>query len=120
MYAVLYTRQLEPITVVDIPMFLWKRLSNGESINIAVVEMLDYRDLRTPGPPSMDRVRVVSVYGVRLRLHEHETLMLFTGDEESALLLQAEFLPGQRRELQGREQSAFARGFVRALNEFGG
>ena len=41
--------------------------------------------------------------------------MLFTNDEESAMLLKSAFLPGQQKEVQMREQQAFAKGFWSAI-----
>lgn len=63
--------------------------------------------------------KLVSIRGERIRRFEHETLMLFTEDEETALLLRAEFLPGQRATLQDKERRAFAKGFLKALQDFG-
>ena len=45
--------------------------------------------------------------------------MLFTDDEEAALLLKSELLPGQHKDVQSRERSAFAQGFMDALNMLG-
>ena len=118
MHAVLYTHQLEPITVVDIPMFLWDRLAKGETIVLAVMEPLKLTS-HTGGPIDATPCRRVAIFSERIRRREHETLMLFTTDEENALLLRAEFLPGQRGEVRNRERGAFAAGFLRALQEFG-
>jgi hypothetical protein len=116
MQAVLYTHALEPITVVDIPIWLWDRLLAGEVIRLAVQE-----------PPKLvpsfesvvnTKLRIVNIFGERIRRREHEALMLFTSDEESALILKADFLPGQRGELQSRERRAFAKGFIKALYDF--
>jgi hypothetical protein len=117
MHAVLYTHQLEPITVVDIPMFLWDRLARGETIMLAVMEPVLLRPYTAEeiGPAP----RRVAIFGERHRRGDHETLMLFTRDEENALMLKAEFLPGQRGEVRNRERGAFAAGFLRALQEFG-
>ena len=118
MHAVLYTRQLEPITVVDIPMWLWDRLRRGEVIRLAVQEPPSLVPLSGP-PPAEIWTRTVSIFGEKFRRREHEALMLFTADEESALLLQAEFLPGQRGEVRNRERGAFASGFLKALQAYG-
>lgn len=117
MNAVLYTCQLEPITVVDIPVDLWRRMARGERIVIAVMEppkLVDVFVCDQYKPP-----RTVTIFGERIFRNGHETLMLFTGDEESALLLRADFLPGQRGELQNRERRAFAAGFIEALVKYG-
>ena len=118
MHAVLYTHQLEPITVVDIPMFLWDRLAKGESIVLEVLEPFKVTPY-SGGPIDFAPPRRVAIFGELIRRREHETLMLFTGDEENALLLRAEFLPGQRGEVRNRERGAFAAGFLRALQGHG-
>lgn len=45
--------------------------------------------------------------------------MLFTPDEENALLLRASFLPGQHNAVRNKERNAFAAGFLKALQEIG-
>jgi len=47
-------------------------------------------------------------------------MILFTHNEESALLLKSAFLPGQQAELKLRDRDAFARGVMRALEMLGG
>ena len=55
------------------------------------------------------------------RRHELERhMILFTHNEESALLLKSAFLPGQQAELKLRDRDAFARGVMRALEMLGG
>jgi hypothetical protein len=117
MHAVLYTHQLEPITVVDIPMWLWERLAQGQTIRLAVMESPSL--VPTDSPPDYRPLKMVEIFGERIRRRGHETLMLFTADEENAMLLKAEFLPGQRGELRDRVRGAFAAGFLKALQEFG-
>lgn len=116
MNAVLYTHQLEPITVVDIPMWLWDRLAEGHPIFLEVMQPVPSNFLTADdvGPAP----KKVAIFGERLRRRNHETLMLFTGDEENALLLRSAFLPGQHGEVQNRECRAFAAGFLKALQDF--
>lgn len=115
--AVLYTTDLQPITVIDLKPWAWERLARGERINLVVIEKLTFHDITAPQPQQCSHTgRRVTIFGDRMRRGKHETLMLFTDDEESALLLQAEFLPGQRREAQERERGAFAKGFLHALD----
>lgn len=118
MLAVLYTHQLEPITVVDIPMWAWERLSRGDCVRLHVPEPVRINPMSRWDSLTY-QPRVVEIFGDKLRRGEHETLMLFTGDEESALLLKADFLPGQRGEAQRRERGAFAAGVLRAFQALG-
>ncbi len=117
MNAVLYTHQLEPITVVNIPMWLWDRLGMGEPIRLQVIEPMQVSLSKTN--EAVPRYRVVSVVGEKICRRGHESLMLFTADEEDALLLKADFLPGQRGEINSIAHGAFASGFMRALRMAG-
>lgn len=118
MNAVLYTHDLEPITVLDVPVWAWARLRKGEPIRFHVIEPVRFH-LRNPQQveDAVTRMplRTVEVTGEVLRRRGAETMMLFTRDEESALLLKADFLPGQRREQQTRERGAYAHGLMTAL-----
>lgn len=111
MNAVLYTQQLEPITVVDIPMWAWERLWKGDAIQLAA--QVQYRPWQ--GDDVTAVLPVVAITGERIERNGHRALMLFTSDEQHALMLRADFLPGQRGELKNRERGAFARGFLDAL-----
>lgn len=117
MQAVLYTSQLEPITVVLLSGWIWDRLWAGEEMRLPVPVQPMYlaHDSR---PVSVD-FPVVRIRGEPLRRGQHSTLMLFTVDEEHALRLRADFLPGQRGTQQERERGAFAKGFLNALQKLG-
>jgi len=117
MQAVLYTNQLEPITVVDIPMFLWDMLSKGQHIRLAVQEPVGLTPYKYEEAICLN-MKTVTVYGERILRRKSEALMLFTEDEESALMLKADFLPGQRGELEARDRKSFANGFIKALENF--
>lgn len=45
--------------------------------------------------------------------------MLFTADDESALLLKSVFLSGQQKEVATERQQAFNKGVINALNTIG-
>ena len=63
--------------------------------------------------------KIVDIYAERLRRRDGETLMLFTNDEENALLLKSTFLAGQQSEINNIKKQAFGRGFLQALNAVG-
>jgi len=123
MQAVLYTHQLEPITVLTIKPWLWRRLEMGDAIQIMVPFEVSWDQLHTLEDMAEMTTTVVVVRGELIQRGRHRTLMLFTDQEEHALKLQADFLPGQRREVQGRERKArragFADGFLTALDALG-
>lgn len=116
MNGVLYTLQLEPITVVDLPMSAWDRLSRGEVIRLQVEEPNGYLPSFVHPGPDETVFHIVEVFGEPLRRKGFETLMLFTKDETQALRLRAGFLPGQQSDLRRRRDQAFAEGFAKALS----
>ena len=115
MQAVLYTNDFEPITVLDIPKWMWDRLMRGETIHIPVMRPFVFRSGGYVPPIDCDDSIAVHITGELLHRKGKRSLMLFTENDEHALLLRSDFLPGQRGELQIRERGAFARGFLDAL-----
>lgn len=111
--AVLYTHDLEPITVLQLTPQARSYLLETGQVALAVREPFTW-DGREH---AMCRtVRITAEVFCRRR---QRSLMLFTEDEEAALLLQAAFLPGQQRELNERRDAAFARGFLAAIDALG-
>jgi len=122
--AVLYAHDLEPITVVDISASLWQMLIKGQAVRLPVRENLRL------GPPDFTyscpgtfQMKTVDIYGIPIHVRDSRGLMLFTYNEEHAMLLKSELLPGQHKDVQERvrrrEDAAFARGFLTALSNFG-
>lgn len=118
MNAVLYTEDMEPITVVRVSQFLWDRLVHGDVVQIYVPPLFSIKPFDELMPRSAS-IKIVHIYGERFRRKGHDHLMLFTRDEENALALRSEFLPGQHAEVQRRQRSAFADGFLTALSSYG-
>lgn len=119
MRAVLYTYDLQPITVIDVTRDALAYIEEHQRVALAVVPPLRF-DARGAFPPSEDhRCYTVTITAERIRRGHHEAWMLFTHDEEHALVLRAAFLPGQVGAVRERERGAFAQGFVRALNLLG-
>lgn len=115
MKAVLYTHDMMPITIVRIPpeweAFLWET----RNFRLHVFEPFKFQKFRPSEPPERCTLRIVHITAEVFIRNGEKHLMLFTADEESALIMQSEFLPGQMRELQDREQRAFSRGFFEAV-----
>lgn len=116
MRAVLYTHDMIPITVMDVPQPYWEYLLHRGYILLAVmrpveVTPIDYCQNIDQLPFSTVRITVE-----RLVRHGQTYMMLFTENEESALLLQATFLPGQQRQLRDIRDEEFAKGFFSAIN----
>jgi hypothetical protein len=121
MRVVLYADDMEPITVIDLPEFAEGYITKHGMVRLAVQMPPMLSALMANQAPSFtDGLRTVTIFGERFIRHGREQMMLFTRDEESALLLKCAFLPGQQSELQQRERGAFARGFLDALMRAGG
>ena len=115
--AVLYTDDLEPITVLELPTLVRDHLERHGVVRLPIMEPPNY--VGAPGVPCAEPVRVVEVWAERFVRKGQSHLMLFTRNDENALLLRSAFLPGQRRELNDQRAQAFAKGFVDALTRLG-
>lgn len=118
MRTVLYTEDFEPITVIELQPWAWDFLREHRSVRLAV-----FRPVEARANPDAENVPrhdmsswIVHITADVLVRGKHTTMMLFTRDEKAALLLKSELLPGQHRDVQDREKTAFAKGFLHALN----
>lgn len=121
MKAVIYADDLEPITVIQLEQWAYQFLLENGVVRIAVMPRVPAMLSRANATPSDLRMNqyIVTISAERIRRGPYEALMLFTRDEESALLLKAAFLPGQYAEVQEREADSFAKGFLHAINAIG-
>jgi len=107
MNVVLYTTDMEPITILDLPVWLLERLEKEGAIKIAVLKPPEWTELNSQTP--IDRiggVDTVTVYCERLRWRDNSTkFILITPDEELALVLKPEWLPGQLASIQGYQKA---------------
>jgi hypothetical protein len=102
MKAVIYTEDLLPITIIDLPPWAIEMLKAHQFIELPVLEKLS--SIFHPD----SEVKAVKIKRVLIRAERfrkpcnpyrpgeyNEALMLFTKDEESAMKVRAAFLPGQ-------------------------
>lgn len=115
MRTVLYAYDLEPITVIELGLETYKFLEKHRVVQLAVTPVVPV----TQGEFLNAHCKIVTIHAERFRFRDIETIMLFTYDEESAMLLKASFLPGQLRTVQDSQRAAFAQGFLTALNKLG-
>lgn len=121
MRAVLYTHDMEPITVLELQPWAAEFLTKRGMVSMAVTRPISYTMLAAGEMPSMEetcvwRVDITAEYFVR---NGQRHLFLFTHQEEHALLLKSAFLPGQRSALRDRDKDAFGKGFMAALGMLG-
>ena len=117
MRVVLYTNDMEPITVIDLSGTAVRYLHTYNHVRLPVMEPISLTP--TNGVGFIHQFKTVDIYAERLRRKDVETLMLFTNDEENALLLKSTFLAGQQSEINRIKNQSFARGFLYALNALG-
>jgi hypothetical protein len=88
--VIIYTTDFEPITVVDLPKSVLDKIERQGGAKLAL------------GPPEDDEGKpanppICTIVMCKLRwFNGEEKVVLVTKDEESALLLKPEWLPGQR------------------------
>jgi hypothetical protein len=119
MRRVLYTYDMEPITVVELGDWAEDYLKQIGRVSLCVWPPMNAFALSEAANAIKFKAYQVNIVAERLICRGQEHLLLFTADEESALLLRAAFLPGQQAALQERERAAFANGFLEALYRVG-
>jgi len=98
MNVVLYTKDFEPITVLDLPMWLLEQLEKQGAIRVAVMRPVQWVGKESIPVGSVEGSQVVTIYCEKLRWMDGTSKpILITHDEELALTLRPEWLPGQRQ-----------------------
>lgn len=114
MRVVLYAHDMEPITILELSSWAYDFLQKHGQVNLAV-----HRPMKFTPSTELDfedcKIWQVCITSETLHRYGERHMMLFTHNEEEALLLKAAFLPGQRSALQEHEREAFAKGFISAL-----
>lgn len=100
MRVVLYTQDFEPITVLDLPMWLLDQMEKNGGARVAVPpspqEMM--RAMTSDEPPTMPQLDIVDIYCDKLRWKDDSVkTILTTPNEELALALRPDWLPGQQQ-----------------------
>ncbi len=113
MRVVLFAEDMEPITVLDLPPVAADHLERYGRVRVPVLQPLRLTP-PTEGPKTED-CRAVEIYAEKLRRNGVPHMMLFTRDEEAAMLLRSALLPGQRRDAQDAAREQFAMGFIAGL-----
>lgn len=118
MREVLFTRDLEPITVIDFKPYFYEFLAQNGEVRVPVYRPVSSwagRDGSAFKSPMLTTVTIVA-HGF---YYLGETRFLFiTADEASAMLLKSVFLPGQRQELNDVKNEMFLKGFYNAFGKF--
>jgi hypothetical protein len=106
MNVVLYTNDLEPITILDLPVWLLEQLEKQGAARIAVVPPSFLSPPERPHEYDQGMFKTVTIYCEKLRWKDGTTKpILITRDEELALSLRPDWLPGQRASIQGYKKA---------------
>ena len=120
MNVVLYTNDFEPITVLDLPQWLLEQLERQGAVRVAVMRPVQFGDAKSIPIGSVEGPQVVTIYCERLRWKDGTVKpVLVTDDEELALTLKPEWLPGQRQRVQSYQAAirTLTEGLVRAMRK---
>jgi hypothetical protein len=101
MNVILYTEDFEPIIPIDLPLWLLDRLEKEGSVRVAVSKPANFLEEKIPvGNVELD-TPTVRIRCIKLRWQDESLkTILVTPDEELALSLDPEWLPGQRAPIQ--------------------
>jgi hypothetical protein len=101
MNIVLYTHDFEPITVIDLPMWLLEALERDGAIKVAVKRPITPDFVAKVAVGSVEGPETVTIEAKRLRWHDGSIKPIYvTKDEVLALTLKPEWLPGQVLQVQ--------------------
>ena len=117
--TVLYTHDMEPITVLQLPQRSIDYLRETGMVRLAVANPANFLRIPTDPLEPFDSYIVTITMDVIRKGYQTYPILL-THDEESALLLRSAFLPGQQRARAADYTSGVAHGFLLALEKLGG
>lgn len=103
MNVVIYTEDFEPITVIDLPVWLLEQMERQGAVRVAVMRPPQVAAAEPTGDFEMPPI--VTIYCEKLRWKDGTTKpILITYDEELAMSLRPEWLPGQRGAVNSYKQ----------------
>lgn len=114
MYTVLYSEDLEPITVIQFDPGIMHLLVTKREALLAV-PVPPALTTCTGRPPRPSELRHIRVRVETLLRYGEQHYLLSTPDVENALLLRSALLPGQRMRRRSELNQAFSQGFHTAL-----
>jgi hypothetical protein len=106
MNIVLYTPDFEPITVVDMPMWLLEAIERDGAVKVAVKRPLTQDFIERVAVGSVEGPENVVIRLAKLRWMDGTIKPIYVTDSEVlALTLKPEWLPGQRLQVQNLESA---------------
>ena len=107
----------EPITVIDVPAHLIEHAKKHRFFSVPVIMPLTYDELAN-NDVLFDAPKIIDIEVRSVKWPDgQEQLLLYTANEELALLHRAEFLAGQLKSVQLQYKKGFSAGFLEALKK---
>ena len=104
MNVVLYTTDFEPITIVDLPMWMLEHVERYGGCKVAIKRPVTADFIERVAVGTVEGPECVTIRQLKLRWVDGSVkTILITEDEELALTLKPEWLPGQRLQVQNYE-----------------
>lgn len=105
MNVVLYTRDFEPITILDLPVWLLDRMEQQGRVRVAVKPPVQLPEPEQPVQLEAD-LQTVVLECLRIRWTDgnYKTIIV-TQDDELALALKPDWLPGQRAQVNNYKET---------------
>jgi len=104
MNVILYTTDFEPITVIDLPMWMLDHLERYGGVKVAIKRPVTPDFIERVAVGTIEGPECVTIKQAKLRWYD-DTIktILVTDDDVLALTLKPEWLPGQRLQVQNYE-----------------
>lgn len=101
MNIVLHTEDLEPITVIDLPLWLLEQIERNGTVRVAVKRPLTVDFIEKVAVGTVEGPDTVTIEAKRLRWADGSVKPIYTTkDEILALTLKPAWLPGQLAQVQ--------------------
>lgn len=104
MRVVLYTRDLEPITIIEMPLWLLEQVERAGQVRVAVRE--PPQKMLIADPSELHQPETLDIYCEKLRWRDGSVKpILVVNNDELALALKPEWLPGQVQAIKWYESA---------------
>lgn len=104
MQVVLYTQDMEPITILELPVWLLEQLERFGAVKVAVQPTVNLTAANSN--LTYEHPKTVTIYCEKLRWKDGTTkTILVTPNDELALTLKPAWLPGQIGTIQGYQRN---------------
>ena len=106
MNIVLHTEDFEPISVIDLPMWLLDQVEREGTVRVAVMRPVTVDFIQKVAVGTVTGPESVTIKANKLRWSNGEIKTIYTTkDEELALILKPDWLPGQRTQIQSYQNT---------------